>query len=114
MNPTLVAYGWLAAAIIAEVTGSAMLQKSAQFTRLWPTVAMGACFVTSLFCLSMALRGIPLGVAYAIWAGVGIVLTTAVSVVVFGFGLDGWAVVGIGLIIAGVLVLNLLSQSVAH
>jgi small multidrug resistance pump len=64
--------------------------------------------------LSQALKVIPLGVAYAIWGGLGIVLTAAISVVVFRFTLDTWALVGIGLIVSGVIVMNTLSRSIAH
>jgi small multidrug resistance pump len=113
MNP-LIAYGALAIAIVAEVSGSSLLQKTEQFTKLWPTLAMALCFVVSLFFLSQALKVIPLGVAYAIWGGLGIVLTATVSVVVFRMSLDFWAIVGIAMIVGGVLVMNLLSHSTAH
>ena len=82
MTP-LLAYGALAIAIVSEVCGTSLLQKSAQFTRLWPTLGMATCFVVSMFFLSQALKLIPLGIAYAIWAGLGIVLTAAISVFVF-------------------------------
>ncbi|WP_299360065.1 multidrug efflux SMR transporter [uncultured Paracoccus sp.] len=114
MNPLLTAYGSLAAAILFEVTGSSLLQRSAGFTRIGPTIGLAICFVLSLFFLSVALRTIPLGVAYAIWAGVGIVLTSLISVVVFRFPLDLPALVGIALIVSGVLVMNLLSNSTVH
>ncbi|WP_065754431.1 DMT family transporter [Bradyrhizobium paxllaeri] len=114
MNPALVAHGALALAIICEVTGSAFLLRSDGFTKLVPTVAMGLCYLTSFYLLSVALKMIPLGVAYAIWAGLGIVLTAIVGVVVFRQALDLWACVGIGLIVAGVAILNLLSNAVGH
>jgi small multidrug resistance pump len=114
MNPLLIAYGSLGLAIVCEVTGSSLLQKTEQFSKLAPTVAMGLCFAASLFFLSQALKVIPLGVAYAIWGGLGIVLTAAISVVVFRFTLDTWALVGIGLIVSGVIVMNTLSRSIAH
>jgi len=113
MTP-LLAYGALAIAIVSEVCGTSLLQKSAQFTRLWPTLGMATCFVVSMFFLSQALKLIPLGIAYAIWAGLGIVLTAAISVFVFRMTLDLWALFGIALIISGVLVINLLSQSAMH
>ncbi|MEO9340162.1 multidrug efflux SMR transporter [Mesorhizobium sp. SB112] len=114
MNPALVAYGALALAIVCEVTGSSLLQKSEQFSRLWPTVAMAVCFGASLFFLSQALKIIPLGVAYAIWGGLGIVLTALISVFVFRFTLDGAALIGIALIVSGVVVMNVFSGSVSH
>lgn len=114
MNPLVVAYGSLGLAIVCEVTGSSLLQKTEQFSKLVPTVAMGLSFAASLFFLSQALKVIPLGVAYAIWGGLGIVLTATISVVVFRFTLDAWALVGIGLIVSGVIVMNTLSHSVTH
>lgn len=114
MNQMLAAYTALGAAIILEVSGSTLLKISQQFTKLWPTLGMMLCFVLSLYCLSLALKMVPLGVAYAVWAGLGIVLTTAVSVVAFKMVLDFWAITGIAMIVGGVLVLNLLSDSVSH
>ena len=114
MNQFATAYAALAAAIALEVTGSSLLQKSQQFTRLMPTLGVAICFAASLYCLSVALKTIPLGVAYAIWAGLGIILTAAISVVVFGMKLDWAAFAGIGLIVCGVVVMNLFSSSVAH
>lgn len=114
MNPVLLAYSSLAAAIISEVAASSFLQRSAQFTRLWPTLAMAAFYILSFYMLSQALRVIPLGVAYAIWGGLGIVLTALVSVLVFKQSLDAWAIVGICMIVGGVIVMNVLSGSAGH
>ncbi|WP_159711515.1 DMT family transporter [Geminicoccus flavidas] len=114
MPSSLSAYGLLAFAIVFEVAGSSMLQRSEQFTRFIPAVATIACFAASLFFLSQALKAIPLGVAYAIWGGVGIILTTLVSVFVFRFTVDLAAIIGIALIVAGVVVINVFSNSVAH
>lgn len=114
MSPLFPAYAALAAAIVLEVTGSSLLQKSQEFSKLMPTLGMALCFAASLYFLSLALRTIPLGVAYAVWAGLGIVLTAVVSVVIFRMSLDFAAIIGIALIVAGVLVMNLLSGSVAH
>ncbi len=114
MNAMLAAYTALGAAIILEVSGSTLLKLSQQFTKLWPSLGMLVCFILSLYCLSLALKMVPLGVAYAVWAGLGIVLTAVVSVVVFKMALDFWAVKGIAMIVGGVLVMNLLSGSVSH
>jgi small multidrug resistance pump len=99
MNAMLAAYTALGAAIILEVSGSTLLKLSQQFTKLWPSLGMLVCFILSL---------------YAVWAGLGIVLTAVVSVVVFKMALDFWAVTGIAMIVGGVLVMNLLSGSVSH
>lgn len=114
MNPIIIAYGSLALAIVCEVIGSSLLQKSDQFSKLVPTIGMGMFFIVSLFFLSQALKVIPLGVAYAIWGGLGIVLTALIGVVFFRFALDTWAIVGIGLIVSGVIVMNTLSHSAGH
>lgn len=114
VNPSLLAYGALGAAITCEVIGSTFLQKSEQFTKLVPTLIMALFYVGSFFFLAQALKSIPLGVAYAIWGGLGIVLTAIISVVVFRQTLDGAAILGIGMIVAGVAILNLLSRSVSH
>lgn len=114
MKPLILAYGSLALAIVCEVTGSTFLQKSEQFTKSWPTAMMALCFIASLYFLSLALKMIPLGVAYAIWAGLGIVLTALVSVTVFRNTLDGPALAGMGLIVTGVVVMNLFSKTVTH
>ena len=113
MSPQLVSYLALAGAILCEVTGSTFLTKSAQFTKLGPTALMVGFYVASFYLLSMALRTIPLGIAYAIWAGVGIVLTALIGLVVFRQSLDTAALVGIGLIVSGVVVLNAFSN-VSH
>jgi len=104
----------LAAAIAAEVAGTTFLQKSEQFTKLVPTLAMAGLYAAAFFFLSQALRHVPLGVAYAIWGGVGIVLTAVIGVVLFGQKLDLPAMIGIGMIVGGVLVTQLFSRSVVH
>lgn len=114
MPSTVTAYIALAFAIVLEVTGTTFLQKSAQFTRLWPMAAMALCYVASFYALSQALKVLPLGIAYAIWAGLGIVLTAAIGFFVLRQALDTAALLGIGLIVAGVVVLNLFSQTAGH
>ncbi|MCM5555052.1 multidrug efflux SMR transporter [Pleomorphomonas sp. NRK KF1] len=114
MNPPLAAYGFLALAIVSEVTGSSLLQKSEQFSKALPTIGMAICFTAAFFFLSQALKVIPLAIAYAIWSGVGIVLTAAVGVLVFRQALDLWAMVGMSLIVLGAIVLNTMSRSAVH
>ncbi|MHA7970091.1 DMT family transporter [Rhizobium sp. CAU 1783] len=114
MNAMLINYASLAAAIVFEVIGTTFLQKSEQFSRLVPTGAMVFFYVISFYLLSQALKGLPLGVAYAMWSGLGIVLTAIVGIVVFKQWLDLPALAGMGLIIAGVVVMNAFSSSVSH
>ena len=104
-------YLFLLVAICGEVAGTLSLKASDGFTRLWPSVFTVLCYVLTFYMLSLAIRTIPVGVAYAIWSGLGVVLVTAVSWWVYGQVLDGPALLGMGLIIAGVLVMNLFSDS---
>ncbi|RQO53743.1 QacE family quaternary ammonium compound efflux SMR transporter [Variovorax sp. KBW07] len=107
-------YAFLFVAIVAEVIATSFLKGSEGFTRLWPSVASVAGYAVAFFFLSLTLRTIPTGIAYAIWSGVGIVLISLVSWLWFGQKLDGPAILGLGLIIAGVVVVNVFSKSVAH
>ncbi|MCR9256000.1 MAG: multidrug efflux SMR transporter [Alphaproteobacteria bacterium] len=102
---------YLALAIVAEVAGSTALKQSDGFTK--PAFAMMSVtgFAIALFFLSLSLRVIPLGIAYAIWAGVGIILVSILSVILFRQTLDLPAMIGIGMIIGGVIVINTLSSS---
>lgn len=114
MSPALTAYGALAAAIVLEVIGTTLLQKSAQFTKLLPTAGMVMFYVASFYLLSQALKGMPLGIAYAMWGGLGIVLTALISVFYLKQSLDLAALAGIALIVTGVIVMNTLSSTVSH
>lgn len=113
MSPAIV-YGLLFVAIVLEVIGTTALQMSQQFTRLWPTLILVACYTGAFYCLSITLRVIPVGIAYAIWSALGIVLISIVGFVLFRQKLDLPAIIGLGLIIAGVLVVNLFSKSISH
>ncbi|HMA14116.1 MAG TPA: multidrug efflux SMR transporter [Kiloniellaceae bacterium] len=113
MNP-LVTYGALFAAIVFEVIGTSFLQQTQQWTRLVPTLCMGASYAIAFYLLSITLTTMPVGVAYAIWSGLGIVLISLVGFFVFKQTLDTPAMIGLGLIVAGVLIVNLFSESVRH
>ncbi|MQT12620.1 DMT family transporter [Segnochrobactrum spirostomi] len=114
MKNLVTAYAFLAVAIVCEVAGTTFLQKSEQFTRAGPTAAMACLYAASFYCLTLALRTLPLGIAYAIWGGVGIVLTALIGVVVFRQSLDWPAIIGIGTIILGVVIVNAFSRSLTH
>lgn len=105
---------YLALAILAEVIATSFLKASAGFSRLWPSLAVVAGYGLAFFLLSLTLRSIPVGIAYAVWSGVGIVLISLVGWLALGQKLDPPALLGIGLILAGVLVLNLFSKTAAH
>lgn len=105
---------FLALAIVSEVFGSTMLKLSSGFSKLWPALGVVLGFGLAFYFLSLALKNMPLGTAYAVWAGVGLVLTAAVSVVFFGQKVDAGGIIGITLILAGVVVLNLFSNMGGH
>jgi small multidrug resistance pump len=107
-------YLFLGAAIVLEVFATAMLKASDGFTQPGPALAMVLGYAVSFYCLSLVLRSMPVGVAYAIWSGVGIVITAVVAFVLFGQRLDAPALAGMGLIVAGVLVINLFSATTSH
>ncbi|MFN4768893.1 MAG: DMT family transporter [Candidatus Kapaibacterium sp.] len=104
----------LAIAIIAEVVGTSALRASEGFTKVVPSILVVAGYSVAFYFLSLTLKNIPVGIAYAIWSGVGTVLITIVGVVVFNQRLDVPAIVGLSLILIGVLVINLFSKSVAN
>lgn len=105
---------FLFVAIFAEVIATSSLKASAGFSRLGPSLLAVAGYGVAFYCLSLTLRTIPVGVAYAIWSGVGIVLVTLIAWLIFGQKLDLPALAGMALIIAGVVVLNLFSKSAVH
>ncbi|AVF37552.1 MULTISPECIES: SMR family transporter [Rahnella] len=107
-------YLLLGLAIIAEVIATSSLKSSEGFTRLWPSVVTLLGYTIAIFLLSLTLKTLPTGIAYAIWSGVGIVLVSAIGWFGFGQKLDTPAMIGLGLIIAGVIVVNVFSKSVAH
>lgn len=100
----------LGAAIIAEVVATSSLKASAGFTKFWPSVIVVLGYLVAFYLLSLTLKFIPVGIAYAVWAGLGIVLITLVGWLVFGQKLDIASVVGMVLIVAGVAVINLFSS----
>ena len=108
------AYLTLLVAILAEVTATSFMKESAGFTRLGPSLVTVIGYAVAFYCLSLTLRSMPTGVAYAIWSGLGIVLIAAVAWLFQGQRLDLPALLGMGLIAAGVLVMTLLSRTTAH
>jgi small multidrug resistance pump len=104
----------LALAILSEVVATSALKASDGFTRLWPSVLTALGYGVSFYCLSLTLRVLPVGIVYGIWSGIGIVLISAAGWAFFGEKLDLAAIVGLALIVAGVLVVNLLSETVRH
>ena len=108
------AYLYLAIAILAEVAATSALKASEEFTRLVPSLVVVVGYGVAFYFLTLVLRSIPVGVTYAIWAGVGIVLVALVGVVLYKQVPDIPAMIGIGLIVAGVVVINVFSKTVGH
>lgn len=100
----------LAGAIGFEIVATTALKATDGFTRPWPTALTAVGYIVSFYLLSIALRTIPTGIAYAIWSGSGIVLISLASWRVYGQKLDAAALLGMGLIVAGVVVINLASS----
>ena len=109
----MTSYLWLGAAIGLEVFATAMLKASDSFTRPGPALATALAYAASFYCLSLVLRSMPVGVAYAIWSGAGIVLIGLIGWLVLKQPLDLPAALGMGLIIAGVAVIQLFSRTAA-
>ena len=107
-------YVYLAIAIVAEVVATSSLKWSEGFTRLGPSLVTVIGYAIAFYFLSLTLLTVPTGIAYAIWSGVGVVLIVAVAWIFQGQRLDAPALVGIGLIVAGVMVMNLFSKAAAH
>lgn len=105
---------FLAVAIVGEVVATSALKSSHGFSKLLPSLVVVVGYGIAFYFLSLALKTIPVGIAYAVWAGLGIVLVSGAAWVLYGQKLDTWAFVGIALIISGVAVLNLLSKVGAH
>jgi small multidrug resistance pump len=104
----------LAIAIVAETAATTALKASAGFTRFWPSLLVVAGYAIAFYMLALTLRSIPMGVAYAVWSGVGIVLIALAGWVLYGQKLDAGALAGMALIVAGVLVMNLFSKTAGH
>ena len=102
---------YLVLAIVGEVVGTACLKASDGFTKWGYGAGAFLGYAVAFYFLAIVLRSIPVGVAYAVWSGLGVALITAIGWVIFDQRLDAWAWLGIGLIVAGVVVLNVLSES---
>ena len=107
-------YVYLGLAIVSEVIATSALKASEEFSRLVPSIIVVLGYAVAFYFLSLTLRTIPVGIAYAIWSGIGIVLIALVGVFWFRQSLDLPAIIGMALIILGVVVMNVFSKSVPH
>jgi small multidrug resistance pump len=107
-------YIYLTIAIAFEVVATSALKASEGFTRLGPSVVTLVGYALAFYLLSLTLRTMPVGIVYAVWSGAGIVFITAIGWLYFRQSIDAPGLIGIGLIVAGVLVVNLFSKSLGH
>lgn len=107
-------YLYLTIAIVAEVIATSALKASEAFTKLTPSVVVAIGYSVAFYMLSLCLKDIPVGIAYAIWSGLGIVLVTLIAWFLYGQKLDAPALLGLGLIVAGVATIQLFSNATSH
>ncbi len=107
-------YIYLVASVIAEAIGYSALNASAQFTKLWPSLLVIVGLGGSFYFLTLALKYMPLGITYALASGLGVVVVAMAGVLVFGQKLDLAAIVGLAFIIAGIVIINALSDFAVH
>lgn len=105
---------FLLLAIACETLATSTLKSSDGFSKLWPSIITIVGYAASFYFLSIALKVFPIGIAYAIWSGVGVVLITSIGWLIYGQSLDMPALLGIGLIVAGVIVMNIFSSTIGH
>lgn len=107
-------YFILMLAVLAETIGTTALQASQQFSRPLPSIIVVVAYGAAFYLLAIALRTFPVGVAYAMWSGMGIVFIAVIGFAVFGQRLDMAAIIGIALIMSGIVVINLFSGTATH
>jgi small multidrug resistance pump len=105
---------YLGFAICTEVIATSALKASESFTRLWPSVLVVCGYSISFYLLSLTLRSVPVGIVYAVWSGIGLVLITLAAWYLYGQKLDLAAFFGITLIVSGTIVLNVFSKATVH
>ena len=107
-------YVYLICAVVAETIGTSALQASQQFTRLWPSLLVLIAYAISFYLLSLTLKYMPVGIMYAIWSGLGIVFIALIGWLVFSQRLDLPAVLGMGLIVCGIVIIQVFSNTAHH
>ena len=107
-------YIYLIIAVAAETIGTSSIQASQQFTKLGPSLLAATSFAIAFYFLSLSLKVLPVGIMYALWSGLGIIFIAIIGWVYFGQKLDLAAVLGIAMILAGIIVINLFSSTASH
>ncbi len=108
------AHLYLALAIVTEVIGTSCMKLTEGFTKPLPTIVMAACYIAAIWLMSLAVRTLPIGFVYAVWAGIGIVVIAIVGVLLYDEPVDAVGAVGIALIVSGVVLLNAFSRMGGH
>ena len=109
-----IAYIYMFIAIVAETIGTTALQASQQFSKTVPSIIVVVSYAVSFYLLSFVLKHIPVGITYAIWSGLGIVSIAVIGYLAFGQKLDAPAIVGMGFILTGILIVHLFSNTAPH
>ena len=107
-------YIYLIIAVICETFGTACLKASNEFTKLWPSLGVLIGFAGAFYFLALTLRAMPIGIVYAIWSGLGIILIALIGLFFFKQSLDAAAYIGMGFILIGVIIINVFSNSSTH
>ena len=107
-------YIFLFLAVLSETIGTTALQASNQFTRFWPSVFVVVGYALSFYLMGLTLKFMPVGIVYAIWSGLGIAMIAAIGFVAFGQRLDLPAILGLGMILTGILIIHLFSNTATH
>lgn len=107
-------YWYLFIAIVAEVIATSSLKSAEEFTKFWPSVIVVVSYLASFYFMMLVLRTLPVGITYAIWSGVGIVLVAIIAMILYKQVPDLPAIIGMSLIILGVVVIHLFSKTVSH
>ena len=105
-------YFYLALAVLGEVIGTSFLKATEDFTKLWPSLIVVVGYGAAFYFLTLSLKVIPVGIAYATWSGIGIVLVTAISIFLYKQVPDWPAIIGMAMIIGGVVIMQLFSKTV--
>lgn len=114
MSPLATSYMALGFAILAEVIATSILPLTKEFSKPLPTLGVAILYATAFYLLTIVTRQVPLGIAYALWSGMGIVLIASINWLAFGQKLDTPAIIGLALLISGIVIINLFSKTVGH
>ena len=114
LTPNTISFIYLILGIIAETIATSCLLYTKEFSRLWPSIGVLILYIAGLFFLTLSTRVLPIGIAYAIWGGLGVVFVALFGYFLQNQKLDVYALLGIGFILIGILIINLFSKSINH